>query len=110
MDALFIVGLILGIVSGAFTSTVAGSKGYSSGLWFFLGLIFPGISLMAIGFCENAIIEDQIEVTQGFKGKYFKKCKRCNELMPINAEQCKYCILIQEQNSSNNIPTLTRES
>ena len=91
MEAAVLIILLFSVVSGAFTSTVAGSKGYSGGLWFFLGFIFPGISLLAIGFCENAIVEDEIEVTQGFKGKYYKKCNVCHSIIAIQATLCKQC-------------------
>ena len=97
------MALIYGAASGLFTAEVAGSKGYSKGLWFFLGLFFPIFSLLAIGFCENVIDQDRIEVLQGFKGKYFKRCKNCSELLSINVNQCKYCI-------SGNIPTLMKDN
>jgi len=91
MEAAIVIVLFFCAASGAFTSTVATSKGYSGGLWFFLGFIFPGISLLAIGFCENAIVEDEIEVTQGFKGKYYKKCSACHSIIPIQSTLCNQC-------------------
>ena len=92
MEALIFFAVLVACVSGAFSSQIASSKGYSGGLWFFLGVFFPGFSLLAIGLRENILDEDEIQVIQGFKGKYYKLCPTCFGVFPMQLNECKTCI------------------
>ena len=85
---------------GMFTSAVASSKGYGRAKWFWIGAFAPIVGLLAIGFTVDIKRADEIEVMQGFKGKYFKKCKNCNEIIQIKAATCIHCgVTIQQEDS-----------
>ncbi len=90
MEVVFVLVVVM-FISGLLTLLVASSKGYSPVLWFFVGAFFPGISLLAIGLRENAIVADEIEVIQGFKGKYYKLCPACFKVISIQLESCQNC-------------------
>ena len=88
---ILIIIIITGSISGWFTATIAESKGHLRLLWFFLGFFFPIISTITIGLCENVIVEDEIAVAKGFKGKYSKKCQTCYGVVAAKAKLCKFC-------------------
>ena len=45
-----VIGLIVAVVSGVVSSSIAKSKGRSGTLYFFLGFLFPLIGILAAGF------------------------------------------------------------
>lgn len=44
---IFLPLLILGLVCGTYSSLVAGAKGYETPIWFFSGLLFGPLALLA---------------------------------------------------------------
>lgn len=44
---IFLPLLILGLVCGTYSSLVAGAKGYEAPIWFFSGLLFGPLALLA---------------------------------------------------------------
>jgi hypothetical protein len=45
---IFLPLLILGLVCGTYSSLVAGAKGYEAPIWFFSGLLFGPLALLAL--------------------------------------------------------------
>lgn len=76
MFGYFIVAVICGFIG----SMIAGYKSRSTGLWFFLGFIFP-ISLLYL-----AIVKPSGTVA----GKWLK-CPHCAEVIKWEAKICPHC-------------------
>jgi hypothetical protein len=47
---MLVIGLVYFFITAIFTSWVASKKGYSGIAWFFLGLFFNILALLAVGF------------------------------------------------------------
>jgi 4-hydroxybenzoate polyprenyltransferase len=50
-----VIGIIYFFSTASFTAWLASKKGYSSGIWFVLGLFFGFIALLAMGFSPNQL-------------------------------------------------------
>lgn len=55
--ALLLLYLSYGAVCGAFAATIANAKGRDGPSWFFAGLLFGIIGLLAAGFMPDAVTE-----------------------------------------------------
>jgi hypothetical protein len=111
-----IVCIVYFIFCGIMAAWIASQKGYSGGLWFFLGLIFNVIAILAIGFCENVYREKKLldisnylkkmadAVTAPPSGTVSSSsapragvlggtwiCKTCGTENPATASSCKGC-------------------
>jgi hypothetical protein len=86
---------------GGFYLVAGGKKGYGFVLWFFLGLFFGIISLLAIGFTPVNTIKNQTKrPTTGRNGEGSRrdydltetwKCPKCGNENPNNTYICKSC-------------------
>lgn len=78
-------------ITGALAAEVASSKGRSQGRWFVIGFFCGPFGLLAAGLIENLEKTERIRVLQGFKSKYFARCKTCYELVFMDAKFCHFC-------------------
>lgn len=85
------ITLIFFCITGALAAEVAASKGRSQGRWFFIGFFCGPFGLLASGLIENLEKAERIRVLQGFRSKYFARCKTCYELVFMKAKFCHYC-------------------
>lgn len=88
----FTVVLMLSFfICALLASGIASSKGRDQLGWFLLGLFFGPIGLIAAGLVESIETTGRIQALQGYKNKYFIKCKFCSEVISTGATFCHFC-------------------
>ena len=90
------IGIIYFLSTALFTAWLASKKGYSSGIWFALGLFFNFIALLALGFSPNQLGNNSnINMTgnNNLSGNdnVNWKCPKCNNSNPNSTFQCEKC-------------------
>lgn len=78
--------IVQGILIGALCSYVAGQKNRSKENWFFLGLLFSLLALIAL-----AAIPPLSKQKNSTHGAVSKNCPRCKEEIKSEALICRYC-------------------
>jgi len=85
MEIIIITLIIIAFISAVLSSIIADKKGYSSSAWFFCGLIFGILGLIAAaGLPRNPDL-----LIRG--SSLLKTCPRCFEIVKIDAQVCKFC-------------------
>ena len=78
-----VVIIVVVLVIAIFTSAIASSKGRDSTGWFFLGLLFPVIALIAVAAMPNI---------KGIpRGREAKTCPQCSNTIFRTALICSHC-------------------
>jgi ribosomal protein L40E len=93
-SSFFVVLIILYHLSTSiFSAWLASQKGYGTGIWFLLGLLFGIISFLAIGFAPNLNENKNIsEIVKDVENKKITwKCPKCSAENPNNTYACKKC-------------------
>jgi MFS family permease len=84
---MYAIGLFLipQIVAGIFTAFIARSKGRSFGGWFWLGLFFSLLALLAVAIMP-AVKPDEKNLPSDLR-----KCPNCAEVIKAEAKVCRFC-------------------
>ena len=78
----YIVGAVIAqaVIAGGLCAYLAEQKGYSTGAWFFVGLLFGVLGLIA---CAGLPV---VEELPGLHGLSAKRCPRCDWTRRLESE------------------------
>ena len=85
---IIISGIIVAFVSGFFCAMIAKRKNMNAVLWFFVGFLFPLLSLIAIAGMPVTNAESDKDAEQN---NPTKKCPKCAEIIKLEVKVCRYC-------------------
>jgi predicted RNA-binding Zn-ribbon protein involved in translation (DUF1610 family) len=85
------IGIVYFFATAIFTSWLASVKGYSSGVWFILGLFFSLVALLALGFSPNKINNNSNKNISEHDDNVKWKCPKCDNYNPNNTFSCEKC-------------------
>ena len=86
----YIVGAIIAqaVTCGGLCAYLANQKGHSTKAWFFVGLFFGVLGLIA---CTGLPVVDESPGVRIGGTQMFKQCPTCRQTVGKDASVCRYC-------------------